>query len=57
MMSHTPIPRLRHFEIGDRVKLPHDKDKVFTIKSFKDGYVELSHLVTACEGHPCEGVK
>ena len=56
-MSHTPIPRLRHFKIGDRVKLPHDP-KVFTIKEFLgDGYVELSHLLTACQGHQCEAVK
>ena len=56
MHIHTPIPRLRHFAVGDKVKLPNDSN-VFTIKEFKDGYVELSHLVTACEGHPCEGVK
>lgn len=58
MVSHTPKPRLRHFDIGDRVRLPHDKKTAFTILSKRgDGYTELSYRTTASDGHECEVVK
>ena len=53
----SPIPRLRHFAVGDKVTLPNDS-RSYTILSVRDdNRIELSHKVTACEGHPCERAK
>ena len=57
MRSYTPKPRLRHFEIGDKVKLPNDKRDFVIREILGNGYVELSHRVTASEGHECEVLK
>ena len=56
MHSHTPKPRLRHFEIGDKIRLPNDK-RDFVIREIReDGYFELSHKVTASNDHECEAL-
>jgi hypothetical protein len=61
MTSHTPIPRLRHFAVGDRVKLPHDEKTIYRIEARDSEYVDLfngQHLaVTASLGHVCERAK
>jgi len=59
-VSHTPIPRLRHFAVGDTIRLPNDARRL-TIQPRDSEYVDLfngQHLaVTASLGHVCERVK
>jgi hypothetical protein len=61
MRSHTPITRLRHFAVGDKVKLPHDTKTIYSIAPRDSEYVDLykgPHLaITASLGHQCERVK
>jgi hypothetical protein len=57
MRSHTPTPRLRDFDIGDKVKFKNDNRDFVIREKRKDGYYELSHKVTACSGHECEAIK
>ena len=53
----SPKPRLRHFEIGDKIRLPNDKRDFVIREILGNGYVELSHRVTAAACHECEALK
>ena len=51
MTSYTPRPRLRDYSVGDKVKLPNDNRDFVIREILGNGYVELTHKVTASDGH------
>jgi hypothetical protein len=55
MRSHTPTPRLRHFDIGATIRLPNDKRDLKISAIREDGYFDLTLggklVVTASHDH------